>query len=120
MFNFSVSQFTPRLIFCTPASPGHASVIGRAPAGSSKYSSVMFITYNVASFWNMKAQAQSLFGDSNAHFLGQEKSNALHGSNQVLNIHYLGQINNLGQYMSDISQIYHSENYIEKINPVYC
>ena len=62
----------------------------------------------------MKAQAQSLFGDSNAHFLGQEKSNALHGSTQVVNIHYLG------QYMSDISQIYHSENYIKKINPEFC
>ena len=45
----------------------------------------------------MKAQAQSLFGDSNVHYLGQEKSNSLHGSTQVVNIHYLGQIHNLGQ-----------------------
>ena len=29
--------------------------------------------------------------------MGQEKSNSLHGSTQVVNIHYLGQIHNLGQ-----------------------
>ena len=34
---------------------------------------------------------------SKIHYLGQEKSNSLHGSTQVVNIHYLGQIHNLGQ-----------------------
>ena len=38
-----------------------------------------------------------MFGDSNIHYLGQEKSNSLHGSTEVVNIHYLGQIQNLGQ-----------------------
>ena len=38
----------------------------------------------------------SLLG-SKIHYLGQEKSNSLHGSTQVVNIHYLGQIHNLGQ-----------------------
>ena len=28
------------------------------------------------------------------HYLGQEKSNSLHGSTQVVNIHYFGQIKN--------------------------
>ena len=51
----------------------------------------------------MKAQVQSLFGDSNVHCLGQEKSNSLHGSTQVVNIHYLGQIHNLGQNTDLIS-----------------
>ena len=32
----------------------------------------------------------SLLG-SKIHYLGQEKSNSLHGSTQVVNIHYLGQ-----------------------------
>ena len=38
----------------------------------------------------------SLFG-SKIHHLGQEKSNSLRGSTKVVNIHYLGQIQNLGQ-----------------------
>ena len=38
----------------------------------------------------------SLLG-SKIHYLGQEKSNSLYGSTQVVNIHYLGQIHNLGQ-----------------------
>ena len=38
----------------------------------------------------------SLLG-SKIHYLGQEKSNSLHGSTQVVDIHYLGQIHNLGQ-----------------------
>ena len=38
----------------------------------------------------------SLLG-SKIHHLGQAKSNSLHGSTQVVNIHYLGQIHNLGQ-----------------------
>ena len=41
----------------------------------------------------------SLLG-SKIHYLGQEKSNSLHGSTQVVNIHYLGQIHNLGQSIS--------------------
>ena len=41
----------------------------------------------------------SLLG-SKIHYLGQEKSNSLHGSTQVVNIHYLGQIHNLGQNRS--------------------
>ena len=40
----------------------------------------------------------SLLG-SKIHYLGQEKPNSLHGSTQVVNIHYLGQIHNLGQNM---------------------
>ena len=47
----------------------------------------------------------SLLG-SKIHYLGQEKSNSLHGSTQVVNIHYLGQIHNLGQ------NIYVSQNRI--------
>ena len=38
----------------------------------------------------------SLLG-SKIHYLGQEKSISLHGSTQVVNIHYLGQIHNLGK-----------------------
>ena len=38
----------------------------------------------------------SLLG-SKIHHLGQEKSNSLRGSTEVVNIHYLGQIQNLGQ-----------------------
>ena len=38
----------------------------------------------------------SLLG-SKIHYLGKEKSNSLHGSTQVVNVHYLGQIHNLGQ-----------------------
>ena len=45
----------------------------------------------------MKAEAKNMFGDSNIHYLGQEKSNSLRGSTKVVNIHYLGQIQNLGQ-----------------------
>ena len=45
----------------------------------------------------MKAEAKNLFGDSNIHYLGQEKSNSLRGSTEVVNIHNLGQIQNLGQ-----------------------
>ena len=48
----------------------------------------------------MKAEANNLFGDSNIHYLGQEKSNSLRGSTEILNIHYLGQIQNLGQNIS--------------------
>ena len=46
----------------------------------------------------------SLLG-SKIHYLGQEKSNSLHGSTQVVNIHYLGQIHNLGQNMYQILQM---------------
>ena len=45
----------------------------------------------------MKAEAKNLFGDSTIHYLGQQKSNSLRGSTEVVNIHYLGQIQNLGQ-----------------------
>ena len=41
----------------------------------------------------------SLLG-SKIHYLGQGKSNSLDGSTQVVNIHYLGQIHNLGQNSS--------------------
>ena len=34
---------------------------------------------------------------SKTHHLSQEKSNSLRGSTEVVNIHYLGQIQNLGQ-----------------------
>ena len=37
----------------------------------------------------MKAEPQNFFGDSNVHYLAQEKSNSLHGSTQVMNIHYV-------------------------------
>ena len=45
----------------------------------------------------------SLLG-SKIHYLGQGKSNSLHGSTQVVNIHYLGQIHNLGQNSTIIVQ----------------
>ena len=48
----------------------------------------------------MKAEAKNLFGDSNIYYLGQEKSNSLRGSTEVVNIHYLGQTQNLGQNSS--------------------
>ena len=60
----------------------------------------------------MKAQAQSLFGDSNVHCLGQkfitwgqEKSNLLHGSTQVVNIHYLGQNTDVPDQIGALSQV---------------
>ena len=46
----------------------------------------------------------SLLG-SKIHYLGQEKSNSLHGSTQVVNIHYLGQIHNLGQNSNTITDV---------------
>ena len=41
------------------------------------------ITYFVASFWNVKAEAKNMFGDSNIHYLGQKfitwvKKNEIH------------------------------------------
>ena len=72
---------------------------------------MIFITYFVTSFllilkhestspefvWGFQC---SLLG-SKIHYLGQEKSNSLHGSTQVVNIHSLGQIHNLGQKRSN-------------------
>ena len=91
---------------CTCIETDHGpDVINFYTNASSKSSSVIFV----------KAQAQSLFGDSNVHCLGQKftawiknsllgsrKSNSLHGSTQIVDIHYLGQIHNLGQNYSII------------------
>ena len=86
MFNFLASQI-PGPIFCTPASLGNASVTGMSIGNLQKIPSIIFITYFVTSFWNMKAQAQSLFGDSNAHCLGQKFITWVKKNR----IHYMGQ-----------------------------
>ena len=46
-----------------------------------------FITYFVASFWNVKAEANNMFGDSNIHNLGQKFITSVK-KNQI---HYVGQ-----------------------------
>ena len=103
MFNFLASQI-PGPIFCTPASLGHASVTGMS-IGNLQYILLhdihnllcdLILKYESTSpefVWGFQC---SLLG-SKIHYLGQEKSNSLHGSTQVVNIHYLGQIHNLGQ-----------------------
>ena len=103
MFNFLASQI-PRSIFCTPASLGHASVTGMS-IGNLQYI-LLHDIHNLLCDLILKHESTSpefvwgcqcsLLG-SKIHYLGQEKSNSLHGSTQVGNIHYLGQIHNLGQ-----------------------
>ena len=103
MFNFLASQI-PGPIFCTPASLGHASVTGMS-IGNLQHILVHDI-HNLLCDLILKHESTSpefvwgfqcsLLG-SKIHYLGQEKSNSLHGSTQVVNIHYLGQIHNLGQ-----------------------
>ena len=103
MFNFLASQI-PGPIFCTLASLGHASVTGMG-MGNLQYIRLHDI-HNLLCDLILKHESTSpefvwgfqcsLLG-SKIHYLGQEKSNSLHGSTQVANIHYLGQINNLGQ-----------------------
>ena len=102
-FNFLASQI-PGPIFCTPASLGHASVTSMS-IGNLQYILLhdihnllcdLILKYESTSpefVWGFQC---SLLG-SKIHYLGQEKSNSLHGSTQVVNIHYLGQIHNLGQ-----------------------
>ena len=94
MFNFLASQI-PGLIFCTPASLGHAS-------GKILLDDIhdllcdLILKHESTSpefVWGFQC---SLLG-SKIHYLGQEKSNSLHGSTQVVNIHYLGQIHDLGR-----------------------
>ena len=104
MFNFLVSQLIPRPIFCTPASPGHASVTGTSIG--SLQSILLRDIQNLFCDLILKRESTcpefvwgfqcSLLG-SKIHHLGEEKSNSLHGSTQVVNIHYLGQIHNLDQ-----------------------
>ena len=98
MFNFAPSQLTPSPIFKPACQPlpclGNWSEHWQPPV---KILPFQFITYFVASFWKVNAEAKNLFGDSTIHYLGQEKSNSLRGSTEVVNIHYLGQIQNLGQ-----------------------
>ena len=106
MFNFLASQI-PGPIFCTPASLGHASVTDMS-IGNLQYILLHHIhnllcdlilkheSTNPEFVWGFQC---SLLG-SKIHYLGQEKSNSLHGSTQVVNIHYLGQIHNLGQNIS--------------------
>ena len=104
MFNFLASQISGP-IFCTPASLGHASVTGMSIGNLQKSSSLDDI-HNLLCDLILKHESTSpgfvwgfqcsLLG-SKIHYFGQEKSNSLHGSTQVVNIHYLGQIHNLGQ-----------------------
>ena len=103
MFNFLASQI-PGPIFCTPASLGHASVTGMS-IGNLQYI-LLHDIHNLLCDLILKHESTSLefvWGfwcsllGSKIHYLGQEKSNSLHGSTQVVNIHYLGQIHNLGQ-----------------------
>ena len=108
MFNFLASQI-PGPIFCTPASLGHASVTGMS-IGNLQHILVHDI-HNLLCDLILKHESTSpefvwgfqcsLLG-SKIHYLGQEKSNSLHGSTQVVNIHYLGQIHNLGQNNSNV------------------
>ena len=105
MFNFLASQI-PGPIFCTPASLGHASVTGMS-IGNLQYI-LLHDIHNLLCDLILKHESTSpefvwgfqcsLLG-SKIHYLGQEKSNSLHGSTQVVNIHKLGQIHNLGQNM---------------------
>ena len=103
MFNCLASQI-PGPIFCTPASLGHASVTGMS-IGNLQYI-LLHDIHNLLCDLILKHESTSLefvWGfqcsllGSKIHYLGQEKSNSLLGSTQVLNIHYLGQIHNLGQ-----------------------
>ena len=103
MFNSLASQI-PGPIFCTPASLGHASVTGMSIGNLQKI--LLHDIHNLLCDLILKHESTSpefvwgsqcsLLG-SKIHYLGQEKSNSLHGSTQVVNIHYLGQIHNLGQ-----------------------
>ena len=103
MFNFLASQI-PGPIFCTPASLGHASVTGMSIGNLQKI--LLHDIHNLLCDLILKHESTrpefvwgfqcSLLG-SKIHYLGQEKSNSLHGSTQVVNIHCLGQIHNLGQ-----------------------
>ena len=103
MFNSLASQI-PGPIFCTPASLGHASVTGMSIGNLQKI--LLHDIHNLLSDLILKHESTSpefvwgfqcsLLG-SKIHYLGQEKSNSLDGSTQVVNIHYLGQIHNLGQ-----------------------
>ena len=103
MFNFLASQI-PGPIFCTPASLGHASVTGMSIGNLQKI--LLHDIHNLLCDLILKHESTSrefvwgfqcsLLG-SKIHYLGQEKSNSLHGSTQVVNIHYLGQIHNLGR-----------------------
>ena len=105
MFNFLACQI-PGPIFCTPASLGHASVTSMS-IGNLQYI-LLHNIHNLLCDLILKHESTrpefvwgfqcSLLG-SKIHYLGQEKSNSLHGSTQVVNIHYLGQIHNLGQNM---------------------
>ena len=106
MFNFLASQI-PGPIFCTPASLGHASVTSMS-IGNLQYI-LLHDIHNLLCDLILKHESTSpefvwgfqcsLLG-SKIHYLGQEKSNSLDGSTQVVNIHYLGQIHNLGQSTS--------------------
>ena len=105
MFNFLASQI-PGPIFCTPASLGHASVTGMS-IGNLQYI-LLHDIHNLLCDLILKHESTSLefvWGfqcsllGSKIHYLGQEKSNSLLRSTQVVNIHYLGQIHNLGQNM---------------------
>ena len=103
MFNFLASQI-PGPIFCTPASLGHASVTGMSIGNLQN--NLLHHIHNLLCDLILKHESTnpefvwgfqcSLLG-SKIHYLGQEKLNSLHGSTQVVNIHYLGQIHNLGQ-----------------------
>ena len=103
MFNSLASQI-PGPIFCTPASLGHASVTGMSIGNLQKI--LLHDIHNLLCDLILKHESTSpefvwgsqcsLLG-SKIHYLGQEKSNSLHGSTQVVNIHYLGQTHNLGQ-----------------------
>ena len=95
MFTFLASQI-PGPIFCRPASLGHALVTGMSIHDIRDLLCDLILKHESTSpecVWGFQC---SLLG-SKIRYLGQEKSNSLHGSTQVVNIHYLGQIHNLGQ-----------------------
>ena len=105
MFNFSASQLTPWPIFlysCQPLSClGHWSEHWQPPVNPPLLS-----VHNLFCSLVLKRESRSqeyvwgfqysLLG-SKIHHLGQEKLNSLRGSTEVVNIHYLGHIQNLGQ-----------------------
>ena len=92
MFNFLASQI-PGPIFCTPASLGHTSITGMS-IGNLQYI-LLHDIHNLLCDLILKHESTSpefvwgfqcsLLG-SKIHYLGQEKSNSLHGSTQVYSL----------------------------------
>ena len=125
MFNFLAGQI-PGPIFYTHASLGHASVTGMSIGNLQKI--LLHDIHNLLCDLILKHESTSpefvwgfqcsLLG-SKIHYLGQEKSNSLHGSTQVVNIHYLGQNRNAGEiYKKDF--VYKGKNHHISVEQMVC